>query len=95
MQPPALTPPPLSLHKLWVVAIFCFVLLIGRAFFTKNYKAEVNMYLKSVGRSDLIAVTEADKHASLSDDTKWTRADVDAILNKLGMTSVAPSAGAS
>ena len=44
MQPPALTPPPLSFHKLWLVAIFCFVLLIGRAFFTKNYKAEVNMY---------------------------------------------------
>jgi hypothetical protein len=95
MQPPAVTPPPVSLQKLWLAAAAAFILLlIGRASFTKDYKAEVEDYLKSVGRSDLIVVTEADKQkksVSLSDEVKWTRKDIDAILNKLDMASVAPS----
>lgn len=79
----------------WFLLLLIIVVWIGYAATTTDYKKEGDAYLKQIGRSDLIVQSASEKtkqSESVEKQMEYIRTDMDAILAKLNMRSVAPGA---
>jgi hypothetical protein len=79
----------------WFIGLLIIVVWIGYAATTTDYKKEGDAYLKQIGRSDLIVQSASEKtkqSESVEKQMEYIRTDMDAILAKLNMRSVAPGA---
>lgn len=79
----------------WFIGLVFIVVWIGYAAITNDYKKQGDAYLKQIGRSDLIVQSASEKtkqSESVKKQMGYIRTDMDAILAKLNMRSVAPGA---
>ena len=79
----------------WFIGLVFIVVWIGYAAITNDYKKQGDAYLKQIGRSDLIVQSASEKtkqSESVKKQMGYIRTDMDAILAKLNMLSVAPGA---
>ena len=79
----------------WFIGLVFIVVWIGYAAITNDYKKQGDAYLKQIGRSDLIVQSASEKtkqSESVKKQMEYIRSDMDAILAKLNMRSVAPGA---
>ena len=84
----------MSQPKIWFSLLFIIV-WIGYAAIRNDYQAESDLYLKRIGRADLIIKSVKDKQtqtSSLKEQIQFMRTDVDAILKRMQMPSAVPSA---
>ena len=79
----------------WFIGLVFIVVWIGYAAITNDYKKQGDAYLKQIGRADLIVQSASEKtkqSESVKKQMEYIRSDMDAILAKLNMRSVAPGA---
>jgi len=85
-----------QLPQIWYVGIIAIIIWISYAAIQNDYKLKSKDYLTKIGRSDLIvnqgALTDQQKVVKLEKQIEYIRTDVDTILKKMNMHSVAPAA---
>jgi hypothetical protein len=85
-----------QLPQIWYVGIIAIIIWISYAAIQNDYKLKSKEYLTKIGRSDLIvnqgALTDQQKVVKLEKQIEYIRTDVDTILKKMNMHSVAPAA---
>ena len=85
-----------QLPQIWYVGIIASIIWISYAAIQNDYKLKSKEYLTKIGRSDLIvnqgALTDQQKVVKLEKQIEYIRTDVDTILKKMNMHSVAPAA---